>query len=158
MSKWGDYKKDGKLRVDEKIKKLGLLIVDDEEKIVSSLGETFSPLFEVHSSSNSMEGLEIFKEVRPKLILSDQRMPELTGIELFKRIHEIDPTTVNILITGYSDINIVIEALNEGICWKYVTKPWDPEELKQLVLKGAGEYIKTNEPEGNRYGAGFIGF
>ncbi|MDF1562392.1 MAG: response regulator [Deltaproteobacteria bacterium] len=156
---WTQYRKEGKLSEDAQLKKLGLLVVDDEAEIVGSLGEMFAEHFELHRCTSGREALEVFKEHSPKIILSDQRMPEMSGLELFKELKEIDPSTVRILVTGYSDINVVIEALNEGLIWKYVTKPWDHEEFRQLVLQSARHYLKENGlPEDQFALKGFMGF
>jgi response regulator RpfG family c-di-GMP phosphodiesterase len=77
-------------------------------------------------------------------VVTDQRMPEMSGLELLRHIKEIDPSTVRILVTGYSDINVVIQALNEGLVWRYVTKPWDHGELRALVMAGARAYLKEH--------------
>ena len=142
MPSWKEYKETGRLGQEERLRRLGLLVVDDEDRIVASLAETFAEVFELYPTANSLEGLELFKRHRPALILSDQRMPGRTGIELFSKIKEIDPSTVRILLTGYSDINVVISALNQGLCWKYVTKPWDHDELVSLLRKGARTYLE----------------
>ena len=152
MAGWKDFKKTGQLRVDEKMKQLGLLVIDDEKQIVSSLSETFSTHFKIYSSSDPFDALELFKKHQPKIIVSDQRMPDLTGIELFRKIKDILPTTKRILVTGYSDINVVVDALNEGLCWKYVTKPWEHEELKGIVLKAATEYLHETGEDKSMYG------
>jgi DNA-binding NtrC family response regulator len=156
MSGWKEFKETGKLRPDEKLKNLGLLIVDDEEQIVSSLHETFANQFNVYSSSDPLKALEIFKQERPQLIISDQRMAKMTGIEFFEKIKEIDPLTVRILITGYTDINIVIEALNKELCWKYITKPWKLEELREIVIKAGSHHLASIGDQKKFYNHGFI--
>lgn len=160
VSSWNEFKKSGgKLPEDDKIHKLGLLVVDDESEIVESLREVFSRHFEIYHSTSASEALELFKKHAPKIILSDQRMPEMSGIELMRAIKEINPSTRRILITGYSDINIVVDALNEGLLWKYVAKPWNHEELRQLVLTGARQYLREEGLDEEEYGfrSGFIG-
>ena len=91
------------------------------------------------------ETKQIFRDNEIHLVLSDQRMPEMTGVELFGKLKEINPTPVRILITGYSDINVVIRGLNEGLMWQYVTKPWDTEDLKALLRRAARHYQKEVE-------------
>lgn len=140
-SGWKTFRAQGTVPRAEQLRKLGLLIVDDERGIVDSLTEVFGATFDIHHSTSAAEALELFKEHTPKLVISDQRMPEMTGLELVRRIKEIQPSTVCILVTGYSDINVVVEALNEGLLWKYVAKPWDHEELRKLVMEGARRYL-----------------
>lgn len=159
VSSWKEFRKQGKLPEDEQIRKLGLLVVDDESEIVESLKEVFSSHFEIYHSTSAEKALEMFKEHAPKIVLSDQRMPEMTGIELLRKIKEINPSTRRILITGYSDINVVIDALNDGLLWKYVAKPWDHDELRKLVLKGARQYLQDEGLDEQEYGfnPGFMG-
>ena len=83
----------------------------------------------------------------------------ISGEEGLEKIKEINPSVVRILITGYSDINIVIEALNDGLVWKYVAKPWEHDQLRDLVLKGARQYLQEEGLDEEEYGfnRGFIG-
>ena len=160
VASWQQFRKDGKLQTeDDKIRKLGLLVVDDESEIVQSLREVFAQHFEIYHSTSAEQALELFREHTPKIVLSDQRMPEMTGIELLRKIKEIHPSTRRILITGYSDINVVVDALNEGLLWKYVAKPWNHDELRKLVLLGAREYLREEGLDERAYGftTGFIG-
>jgi two-component system response regulator HupR/HoxA len=144
---WKEYKQTGKVAGGNKIANLGLLIVDDERGIVDSLTESFKGQMVVYPAYTPDEALEIFREKDIHVVLSDQRMPEMTGVELFAKIKMINPLPIRILITGYSDINVVIRGLNEGLMWKYVTKPWDPEELKNVVIAGARQYLKDSGHE-----------
>lgn len=139
---WKNFKKTGQVQADSKLTSLGLLIVDDERSIVSTLEESFRGLFRIHTATSGQDALKLFKEHDIHLIVSDQRMPEMTGIELFAKVKEINPTTIRILLTGYADINAVIRGVNEGLIWKYVTKPWNAEDLKALVREGARKYYK----------------
>jgi len=128
---WKDFKKTGQVQADSKLSSLGLLIVDDEKSIVTTLEESFRGLFKIYTATSGPDALKIFKDNDIHLIVSDQRMPDMTGIELFSRIKEINPNTIRILLTGYADINAVIRGVNEGLLWKYVTK----REQKKLNLK-----------------------
>jgi DNA-binding NtrC family response regulator len=142
MTTWKDYKATGKLSDDERVRKLGLLIVDDEREIVDTLREVFANHFDIFHATSAKEALELFRANGPKLVITDQRMPEMTGLELLRQIKEIDPSTVRILVTGYSDIHTVVQALNEGLVWQYVAKPWDHEALRALVIKGARQHLR----------------
>ena len=75
----------------------------------------------------------------------------MTGVELFGKVKAINPMPIRILLTGYSDINVVIKGLNEGLMWKYVTKPWDPEDLKNIVIQGAKQYLKDSGQDELQY-------
>lgn len=138
---WKEYQKTGAIRQEDK-QVLSLLIVDDERGILNTLEESFRDMFKVYTANSGSEALQIFRANEIHLVLSDQRMPEMTGVELFAKLKEINPTPVRILITGYSDINVVIRGLNEGLMWQYVTKPWDTEDLKTLLRRAARHYLK----------------
>lgn len=138
---WKEFQKTGAIRQEDK-QVLSLLIVDDERGILNTLEESFRDMFKVYTANSGTEALQIFRNNDIQLVLSDQRMPEMTGVELFGKLKEINPTPVRILITGYSDINVVIRGLNEGLMWQYVTKPWDTEDLKALLRRAARHYLK----------------
>ncbi|HWN68569.1 MAG TPA: response regulator [Haliangium sp.] len=133
-------------------RKLTLLIVDDEEQILKMLARLFRSEFRVVTANGGQEGLKKFDEERPELVLSDQRMAGMTGIEMLKTIAEKEPGTVRILITGYSDIDAVIEAVNHKLLDRYVTKPWNNDELVEIVKEGAVRYLKNAgiRPRGER--------
>ncbi|GAB4563143.1 MAG: hypothetical protein Tsb0020_12060 [Haliangiales bacterium] len=133
-------------------RKLTLLIVDDEPQILKMLARLFRSEFRVVTANGGQEGLDTFDVERPELILSDQRMAGMTGIEMLKTISEREPGTVRILLTGYSDIDAVIEAVNHKLLDRYVTKPWDNDELKEVVKAGAARYLKNAgiRPRGER--------
>lgn len=132
---------------------LGLLIVDDEPNLLETLQEVFKRHFKVYAASNAETALSVVREHAPKLILCDQRMPGTTGIELLAQIKELQPDTVRILLTGYSDINVVIQALNEGLLYKYLKKPWEQAELISTVLGGAQQYVFAHDASA----PGFLG-
>jgi response regulator RpfG family c-di-GMP phosphodiesterase len=133
-------------------RKLTLMIVDDEEQILKMLARLFRSEFRVVTANGGQEGLVKFEEERPELVLSDQRMAGMTGIEMLKTIAEKEPSTVRILITGYSDIDAVIEAVNRKLLDRYVTKPWNNDELVDIVKEGATRYLKNAgiRPRGER--------
>src|SRR5687768_3569275 len=144
---WKDFRQTGKLQGRDKVATLGLLIVDDERDIVDSLAESFRGVMTVYPAYSAEEALRLFREKDIHVVLSDQRMPDMTGVELFAKVKAINPLPIRILLTGYSDINVVIRGLNDGLMWKYVTKPWDPEDLKNIVVQGAKQYLKDSGHE-----------
>jgi response regulator RpfG family c-di-GMP phosphodiesterase len=133
-------------------RKLTLMIVDDEEQILKMLARLFRSEFRVVTANGGQEGLKKFDEERPELVLSDQRMAGMTGIEMLKAIAEKEPGTVRILITGYSDIDAVIEAVNHKLLDRYITKPWNNDDLVEVVKQGAARYLKNAgiRPRGER--------
>ncbi|HZF55099.1 MAG TPA: response regulator [Polyangiaceae bacterium] len=148
---WKDFRQSGKLSGRDKVATLGLLIVDDERDIVDSLTESFRGVMTVYPAYSAEEALRLFRDKEIHVVLSDQRMPDMTGVELFAKVKAINPMPIRILLTGYSDINVVIKGLNEGLMWKYVTKPWDPDDLKNIVIQGAKQYLKDSGQDEQQY-------
>lgn len=142
MSSWKESRKAAAANASDKIKNLGLLVVDDEAEIVKAIGDVFEDAFVLYPARSSAQALQLFRDHQPRIVISDQRMPDMTGIDLFRQIREINPDTICILVTGYSDINVVITALNEGLVWKYVTKPWDHDALRTMVAEAAREALR----------------
>ena len=120
--------------------KYSILVVDDEEEILQSLRGLLRLEYDVHTAQNAAEGLEIFRRRQIHVVMSDQRMPEMTGAQLLSQVQEERPETMRILFTGYADIEAVIEAVNEGRIFRYIAKPWNPEELQATVRMACAEY------------------
>jgi CheY-like chemotaxis protein len=111
-----------------------ILIVDDEEAILETMAFTFEDDYDVLTATSAREALEILDRRGPiAAVVTDQRMPEMTGVEFLARVCERHPNTTRIILTGYADGEAMVRAINEGHVYAYVTKPWEPEELKQLV-------------------------
>jgi len=110
-----------------------ILCVDDEQDIVDSLFDTFMDKYDVRVATSGQAALEIFDKEDIAVIISDQRMPSMQGTELFAKINEKKPICKKILLTGYSDIQAAIDAINLGNVDKYITKPWDDEDLMGAV-------------------------
>ncbi len=113
-----------------------LLLVDDEVDNVDALERLFRKKYEVHKATSGKKALEILK-AHPdiSLIVTDQRMPEMNGVEFLSRAIKIQPEAIRILLTGYTDIESVIGAVNSGEIYRYLTKPWDPVDLVNTVAK-----------------------
>jgi response regulator RpfG family c-di-GMP phosphodiesterase len=115
-------------------KKINVLYIDDEPNNITSFRAAFRRTFNIYSAESAEEGIKIL-EIEPiEVILSDQRMPKMTGIEFFQSILTTHPDPIRILITGYTDINAVIDAINIGQVYKYLTKPWIEHEVKSSIL------------------------
>ena len=114
-----------------------VLVVDDEAAIRDSLRELLRREFEVVTAGSAAEALELLEEEAPALVLSDQRMPGTTGSQLLARVFQVAPEVTRILITGYADLGAVIEAVNDGRIFYYVTKPWEADQLLAIVRRGA---------------------
>lgn len=112
-----------------------LLFIDDEPDIVSSLKRSFRRGFNVITATSGSEGLEIIKSQAVDLIISDQRMPDVTGDQVLTAAKQLQPDAIRILLTGYSDIEALTNCVNEASIYKYITKPWEPEDLRLTVVR-----------------------
>ncbi len=122
--------------------KLKLMVVDDEPDNLDLLYRTFRRDFQVYKADSALSALEVLDEQgEMAVIISDQRMPEMNGTEFLGKTVDRFPDTIRILLTGYTDVEDLVEAINSGQVFKYITKPWNPEELK-LVINQASETYK----------------
>jgi len=115
-----------------------ILIVDDERDNLDALRRLLRNQYDVVAVDSAFEALKELQRRSFHVIVSDQRMPEMTGVELLEKAKTIRPASTRILLTGYTDIESVIGAINRGNIYRYVAKPWDPEELR-LTLRQANE-------------------
>jgi len=123
-----------------------ILIVDDEEAILETMTFTFMDLYEVLTTSDPTQALGIMEENAPiAVVITDQRMPGMTGVELLREIYERYPETIRIILTGFADSEATIQAINDGHIYGYVNKPWEPDELKALVRRAAELHALTLE-------------
>jgi response regulator RpfG family c-di-GMP phosphodiesterase len=114
---------------------INVLYIDDEVHNLTSFKAAFRRIFNVFIAESAEEGRKIVDTENIHVILSDQRMPKMTGIEFFKSILTVHPDPIRILITGYTDINAVIDAINVGQVYKYLAKPWVEDDVKNYILK-----------------------
>lgn len=129
------------LRSTMRSKKPKMLVVDDEPDNLDLLYRTFRRDFLVSKAESGFEALEVLeKEGEVAVIISDQRMPEMKGTEFLSKTLPQFPNTVRIILTGFTDIEDLVEAINSGQVYKYITKPWDPQELKEVVQRAADTY------------------
>ncbi|MGJ5673366.1 MAG: response regulator [Nostochopsis sp.] len=125
----------------EKPKKQKILVVDDEPDNLDLLYRTFRRDFQVLKADSGMNALQVLAaEGEVAVIISDQRMPEMKGTEFLSKTVPQFPNTVRIILTGFTDIEDLVEAINAGQVYKYITKPWDPTELKAVVQRAAETY------------------
>ena len=113
---------------------INVLYIDDESNNIISFKAAFRRTFNVFTAESAEEGRKILDTENIHVILSDQRMPKETGIEFFQSILSTHPDPMRVLITGYTDINAVIDAINVGQVYKYLTKPWIEQEVKTAIL------------------------
>ncbi|HEX8637788.1 MAG TPA: HD domain-containing phosphohydrolase [Pyrinomonadaceae bacterium] len=117
-----------------------ILIVDDEPANLRLLERLFRREYQVIAATSGAEALELLEMHDVAVILSDERMPGMTGIEFLKRASEMRPHTVRIILTGYTDVNSLVEAINSGVVYKYVPKPWGNEDLQQTIVRAIEHY------------------
>ncbi len=117
-----------------------ILYVDDEKDNLIVFNSAFRRYYDIHLASSGMVGLEIMKKHEIQLVITDQRMPEMTGTEFLEKIILDFPDCIRIILTGFSDIEAVIQAINKGRIYRYITKPWDNEEMKITIDNGLETY------------------
>ncbi len=117
-----------------------LLIIDDEADIVKALRRQFRPYYNIYMATSAAEGYQIMTEVAIHVIISDQRMPGMSGVEFFDRVKHEFPDAIRLLLTGYADIQSVIAAINDGNVFRYIAKPWDPAELDSIVREAFNKH------------------
>ncbi len=127
--------------MDERI----LLLVDDEENIMSALTRLLRrDGYKIFRANGGAAGLELLRQQEVGVIISDQRMPEMTGVEFLSEVKELYPDTVRMVLSGYTDLNSVTDAINHGAVYKFLTKPWDDELLRKNVAE-AFEYFELKQ-------------
>lgn len=124
-----------------------VLYVDDEKHNLTSFKATYRRDFKVHIAESAAEGFEIMKYNSVQVVLSDQRMPNMTGVEFLAQLKNDYPETIRILITGYSDIEAIIGAINQGQIYRYVAKPWDAQNLLHIIHQAHEVYALRKENE-----------
>lgn len=122
----------------EREEKIKILYVDDEENNLQAFKATFRRDYKIFLAISAKEAREILESEDVDLIITDQRMPEETGVEFLESIIPIHPKPIRLLLTGYTDIQAVIDAINKGQVYHYLTKPWEEDYLR-TVIKNAYE-------------------
>lgn len=117
-----------------------ILYIDDEPENLRGFQFLFKRYYKIFVAKSAKEGLEILKENPIKLIIADQRMPEMSGVDFFELAADLYPHAIRIILTGYSDIEAIIKAINKGKIFKYVTKPWDQDELRLIIDNALWSY------------------
>lgn len=123
-------------------KQLKLLLVDDEPEILESLSQLFDYDYLVLTATSGEAALSLLNSHRDvAIVISDQRMGGMRGVDLLRHVKQLIPESMRILLTGYSDLESVLESVNVGEVFRYVRKPWQPETLKSIVALAAATYI-----------------
>lgn len=127
-------------------KKINILYIDDEEHNLISFKATFRLKYNVVTAISADVAKQLLAEKPIDIIITDQRMPNMTGVEFLESIIDQYPDPMRLLLTGYADMNAVIDAINKGKIFQYLTKPWNEDELDAAIQKAYEVYsIKMNE-------------
>ncbi len=113
-----------------------ILLVDDEPHVLNALRRALRDQgYEIYMANEGVEAIRLARELQPAIVVCDMRMPGLTGVDVLESIAQLDPDCARVLLTGYTDISSTIEAINQGHVHRYVSKPWNDDELK-VILRG----------------------
>ncbi len=134
MSEIEDARRDGDVPA------YGVLVIDDEEAILESLEMTLASEYRVFTASTGEEGLAILEREEIALIIVDQVMPGMSGVDILEHVSERSPRTIRMLLTGYADMNSLVRAINDGRIYRYLPKPWEPDELRMNVKRALEAY------------------
>ena len=123
--------------VDSEEARLRVLFVDDDERVLNALRALFRNDYEVFGAASGAEGLELAKRERIPIVVSDQRMPGMSGVEMLRELRKAVPQTVRLLLTGYSDLAALVGSINEGEVFRFIRKPWDNDEIRATLAEAA---------------------
>jgi serine/threonine protein kinase/AmiR/NasT family two-component response regulator len=126
---------DGQFELDKSVRRACILAVDDEERILNGLKSLFRMRYHVFTTTNPNQALDFIKRYKINVIISDQRMPIMLGVEFLRQAREISPNSVRILLTGYSDLASIVGSINDGEVYRFISKPWNNQELQQTVAE-----------------------
>ena len=121
-----------------------LLLVDDDPNIISALKRSLRREgYRLLTADSATEALKLLVDNQVSVILSDQRMPQMTGVEFLRKVKELYPKTIRLVLSGYTELESVTSAINEGAIYKFLTKPWEDD----LLLKNVREAFEYHEME-----------
>lgn len=112
---------------------VSVLYVDDEISNITVFVAAFRRYYKVHTANSAEEGIAVLKTHPIQLILTDQRMPNTSGIQFLETVMSEYPDSIRMILTGYADMDEIIEAINKGIIYRYITKPWEERELRATL-------------------------
>ena len=123
------------ISLDKSVKKARLLFIDDEERILTALKSRFRDRYHVFTTTDGNKALDFLTRYPMHVIVSDQRMPAMLGVDLLRHSREVSPRSVRILLTGYSDLAAIVGSINDGEVYRFISKPWDNSELQTVVAE-----------------------
>jgi signal transduction histidine kinase len=124
-----------------------VLYIDDEVENLEAFRDEFEEYFTIHTAATGAEGLRFLAREPVALVLADQRMPVMTGVEVLEHAQRIEPRALRILITAYADIEVVIDSINKGNVYRYFKKPWEHEDIRTGVMRGIEHFHSAREQE-----------
>jgi len=130
--------------MEESKERISILYVDDEEHNLTSFKASFRHKFRIHTAISAKAAREVLEKKPVEIIITDQRMPEETGVQFLQSIIPIYPEPIRMLLTGYSDIEAVIDSINKGQVFRYITKPWNDQEL-EININNAYEVFRLRK-------------
>ncbi|MGH0032379.1 MAG: response regulator, partial [Myxococcota bacterium] len=125
-----------------------ILYVDDEAENLRIFELTFRREFSIRTATSGEEGLEVLRHQPVALVLSDHRMPGMTGTEFLAQAAELDPKTIRIMVTAYGDVETLQSAINTGSIYRFIPKPWTPEDVRATLRRGIEAYALDRELAG----------
>ncbi|UQA63418.1 sigma-54-dependent transcriptional regulator [Polyangium aurulentum] len=126
-------------------KSFDVLVVDDEQDNLDAFRFAFRKSFTLHYALGGMDALSALVRIDPAVVVTDQRMPGMSGIELLRRAKEVRPDAVGVLLTAYADMPVLVDAINSGAVFRYVQKPWDNQELAAIVRQAITVFATMRE-------------
>ena len=123
---------------------IDILYVDDEFHNLSTFKIAFRHLYNIHTAKNAFEGLDVLKENDIRVVISDQRMDGLSGVEFLKRVKKLYPECIRIILTGYGDVGVIMKAVNDCGIYRFILKPWEAPEIEQ-TLRAAVELYELRD-------------
>jgi response regulator RpfG family c-di-GMP phosphodiesterase len=129
-------------------KKHTLLVVDDEVDVCDSVHDLLRREYKVLRARNAEEGLKLMRDNEVHIIMTDQRMPKVSGVEMLSEVRQGHPQAIRMLFTGYADLESIIVAINQGHIYKFLKKPWQPSDLEEAVREAALEYDRLVDQAG----------
>jgi response regulator RpfG family c-di-GMP phosphodiesterase len=122
-----------------------LLVVDDEPDVCDSIYDLLRRDYQVLKAGSAAEGYRLMQQHEVHIVMTDQRMPQITGVELLANVRARHPQAIRLLFTGYADVESIIAAINQGHVFQFLKKPWQPEELQAAMVQAAAEYDRLVE-------------
>jgi len=127
------------------LNKYPVLVVDDERDNLDAFRFNFGRAFSLHLAESGEDALALAREHDVAVVVTDQRMPRMTGLEMLKAMRELRPDAVGIILTAFTDVEVLIEAISLGRIYRYVTKPWDSKEMRGILLQAIERFALVRE-------------